>query len=199
MYTNDIIFKSQREFANSSYVRCHCHIPFHCDYLHEKMKEVVGMIDHGIVILKRQHITCMTFCKHVEWSFASVGYAALRNAVQKEVVAMIRRVASCMHEAIGKWSHPVIIVLEGHPREARCHVLQPLMGLSRFVSSDPCLSVARPSKALVITRALKPCVKREASKVPLIPPSSKTRLGSVNDGAFCVFASSMKVRSVSSS
>lgn len=93
------------------------------------------MIDHAIVVLQ-QHITCMTFSNHAEWSFASVGYLASQNAGREEGVAMIRTVASCMHATIGEWSHRVIIVVEGHPREARCHFLQPLMDQSRFVSSD---------------------------------------------------------------
>ena len=37
------------------------------------------MIDHAIVILQ-QHITCMTFSNHAEWSFASVGYCCARQA-----------------------------------------------------------------------------------------------------------------------
>lgn len=139
MYRVDIISKLQHDFANSSYVRCQWSFPFHCNYLREKKKEVVGMSDHAIVNLQQQHITCMSFSKGEEWSFASVRYLASQSAVREEVIAMIRTVASCMHEAVGKWFHRVIVVAEGHPKEARCHVLQLLMGLSCSVSSDhPC-------------------------------------------------------------
>lgn len=49
-----------------------------------------------------------------------------------------------------------------------------------FRTVRPCLSMTRPSIALVIAKSFEPSVKQKASKVRLVPSSSETRLGSID-------------------